>query len=123
MVVQVLLTLENEGWNKHVESAWFPCADEGSTPSSSTYVTPSRGLTLVRVLLVASLCKSGRAERDSLQLHLRYALARSHPREGSFLQFPVTKGLADLHDVVVALGDAFVKQRLTFLYDGLGERV
>jgi len=78
LVVQVLLTLENEGWNKHVESAWFPCADEGSTPSSSTYVTPSRGLTLVRVLLVASLCKSGRAERDSLQLHLRYALARSY---------------------------------------------
>ena len=26
-------------------------------------------LTLVRVLLVASLCKSGKAERDSLHLH------------------------------------------------------
>jgi len=29
---------ENEGWNKHVESVWFPCLDEGSTPSSSTKV-------------------------------------------------------------------------------------
>ena len=33
------------------------------------FVPPSRGLTLVRVLSVASLCESGKAERDSLQLH------------------------------------------------------
>ena len=33
------------------------------------YVTPSRGLTLVRVLSFASLGESGKAERDSLQLH------------------------------------------------------
>ena len=31
-----MLQHENKVWNKHVESAWFPCADEGSTPSSST---------------------------------------------------------------------------------------
>ena len=30
-----------------------------------------RGLTLVRVLSVASLCESGKAEHDSLQLHFR----------------------------------------------------
>ena len=29
-------TSKIEGWNKHVESVWFPCADEGSIPSSST---------------------------------------------------------------------------------------
>ena len=29
------------------------------------YFSPSRGLTLVRVLSVASLCESGKAERDS----------------------------------------------------------
>ena len=28
---------ENEVRNKHVESVWFPCLDEGSTPSSSTF--------------------------------------------------------------------------------------
>ena len=33
------------------------------------FVPPSRGLTLVRVLSVTSLCESGKAERDSLQLH------------------------------------------------------
>ena len=33
------------------------------------YVPPSRGLTLVRVLSFASLGESGKAERDSLQLH------------------------------------------------------
>ena len=32
----VLLQHENEGQDKHVESVWFPCLDEGSTPSSST---------------------------------------------------------------------------------------
>ena len=32
----VLPQLENEGQDKRVESVWFPCADEGSTPSSST---------------------------------------------------------------------------------------
>ena len=36
LVVQVLLHHENIVWNKHVESTWFPRADEGSTPSSST---------------------------------------------------------------------------------------
>ena len=33
------------------------------------YVSPSRGLTLVRVLSVAALCESGKADDDSLQLH------------------------------------------------------
>ena len=32
----VLLQHENEGQDKHVESVWFPCLDEGSTPSNST---------------------------------------------------------------------------------------
>ena len=27
---------ENEVKDKHVESLWFPCSDEGSTPSRST---------------------------------------------------------------------------------------
>ena len=36
MVAWVLLQHENEGQDKRVESVWFPCADEGSTPSSST---------------------------------------------------------------------------------------
>jgi len=36
LVAWVLLQLENEGQDKRVESVWFPCADEGSTPSSST---------------------------------------------------------------------------------------
>ena len=31
-----MLHHENEGQDKHVESVWFPCLDEGSTPSSST---------------------------------------------------------------------------------------
>ena len=31
-----MLQHENEGQDKHVESVWFPCLDEGSTPSSST---------------------------------------------------------------------------------------
>ena len=36
MVVRVFSHHENEDRNKHVESVWFPCLDEGSTPSSST---------------------------------------------------------------------------------------
>ena len=32
----VLSQPDNEGQDKHVESVWFPCLDEGSTPSSST---------------------------------------------------------------------------------------
>ena len=35
-MAQVLPAHENEGWDKRVESVWFPCADEGSTPSNST---------------------------------------------------------------------------------------
>ena len=34
----VLQQHENEGQDKHVESVWFPCLDEGSTPSSSTFI-------------------------------------------------------------------------------------
>ena len=41
-------------------------------------VTPSRGLTLVRVLSVASLCESGKAERDSLQLHNFSLITQKH---------------------------------------------
>ena len=35
-MVWVLPPHENEVQNKHVESVWFPCLDEGSTPSRST---------------------------------------------------------------------------------------
>ena len=35
-MVQVLVPLENEVWNKHVESVWFPRLDAGSIPASST---------------------------------------------------------------------------------------
>ena len=38
LVVRVLIHLENLNWNKHVESVWLPCLDEGSTPSSSTEI-------------------------------------------------------------------------------------
>ena len=38
----VLLQLENEGQDKRVESVWFPCADEGSIPSTSTFFCRSR---------------------------------------------------------------------------------
>ena len=41
------------------------------------YFSPSRGLTLVRVLSIASLCESGKAERDSLQLILFHGRAIS----------------------------------------------
>ena len=37
-MVRVLSHHENEDRNKHVESVWFPCLDEGSTPSSSTFI-------------------------------------------------------------------------------------
>ena len=36
------------------------------------FVAPSRGLILVRVLSFAALDESGKAERDSLQLHFFY---------------------------------------------------
>lgn len=38
MVASVLLILENSGEDKHVESVWLPRLDEGSTPSSSTFI-------------------------------------------------------------------------------------
>jgi len=38
LVAWVLLQHENEVQDKHVESVWFPCLDEGSTPSSSTII-------------------------------------------------------------------------------------
>ena len=64
LVAWVLPQLENEGQDKRVESVWFPCADEGSTPSSSTMLR-QRGLTLVRVLRK----RSDYVDYDSLQLH------------------------------------------------------
>ncbi len=70
LVAWVLLQLENEGQDKRVESVWFPCADEGSTPSSSTMLR-QRGLTLVRVLRK----RSDYVDYDSLQLH--------YPKTGS----------------------------------------
>lgn len=41
LVVRVLIHLENLNRNKHVESVWLPCLDEGSTPSISTSRTRS----------------------------------------------------------------------------------
>ncbi len=49
------------------------------------YVSPSRGLTLVRVFSVATLCESGKAERDSLQLHY-VSPSRAYPREVFIIQ-------------------------------------
>ena len=43
MVAWVLPLHENEGQDKRVESVWFPCADEGSTPSSSTSLRLKKG--------------------------------------------------------------------------------
>jgi len=40
LVAWVLLQHENEVQDKRVESVWFPCLDEGSTPSSSTSLRP-----------------------------------------------------------------------------------
>lgn len=41
----------------------------------------------------------------------------------STLQTPVAQGLADIHDVVVAIGNALIEKSLTFFDDSLGERV
>jgi len=49
-VASVFLIHENEGGDKHVESIWFPCLDEGSTPSSSTF-NKSQQATKVRQTL------------------------------------------------------------------------
>ena len=50
MVAWVLSQLENEGQDKRVESIWFPCADEGSTPSSSTLEEKNNSHEWVRVI-------------------------------------------------------------------------
>ena len=51
----VLLQHENEDQDKHVESVWFPCLDEGSTPSSSTSVTLLRfNMKKIVLLLIAA---------------------------------------------------------------------
>ena len=42
-----MLQHENEVQDKRVESVWFPCLDEGSTPSSSTSVTPEEARKII----------------------------------------------------------------------------
>ena len=43
---------ENEGQDKHVESVWFPCLDEGSTPSSSTSAVWTPSSSTIKQLLM-----------------------------------------------------------------------
>ena len=49
----VLLQHENEGQDKHVESVWFPCLDEGSTPSSSTLMKGNKIFLLAAAMMVS----------------------------------------------------------------------
>ena len=52
-MVRVLLHHENEDRNKHVESVWFPCLDEGSTPSSSTLMKGNKVFLLAAAMMTS----------------------------------------------------------------------
>ena len=52
-MVRVLLHHENEDRNKHVESVWFPCLDEGSTPSSSTLMKGNKIFLLAAAMMTS----------------------------------------------------------------------
>ena len=52
-MVRVLLHHENEVRNKHVESVWFPCLDEGSTPSSSTLMKGNKFFLLAAAMMTS----------------------------------------------------------------------
>ncbi len=53
-MVRVLLHHENEDRNKHVESVWFPCLDEGSTPSSSTLMKGNKIFLLAAAMMTSA---------------------------------------------------------------------
>ena len=62
-MVRVLLHHENEVRNKHVESVWFPCLDEGSTPSSSTLMKGNK-IFLLAAAMMASVSMSAQIDKQ-----------------------------------------------------------
>ena len=62
-MVRVLLHHENEDRNKHVESVWFPCLDEGSTPSSSTLMKGNK-IFLLAAAMMASVSMSAQIDKQ-----------------------------------------------------------
>ena len=72
MVAWVLPQLENEVQDKRVESVWFPCADEGSTPSSSTDMAAVHKHVIIAIGIFAST--SMVKAQDSLNTRITYDL-------------------------------------------------
>ena len=62
-MVRVLSHHENEDRNKHVESVWFPCLDEGSTPSSSTLMKGNKFF-LLAAAMMASVTANAQMDRQ-----------------------------------------------------------
>ena len=62
-MVRVLLHHENEDRNKHVESVWFPCLDEGSTPSSSTLMKGNK-IFLLAAAMMTSVSMSAQIDKQ-----------------------------------------------------------
>ena len=62
-MVRVLLHHENEDRNKHVESVWFPCLDEGSTPSSSTLMKGNK-IFLLAAAMMTSVTASAQIDKQ-----------------------------------------------------------
>ena len=62
-MVRVLLHHENEDRNKHVENVWFPCLDEGSTPSSSTLMKGNK-IFLLAAAMMTSVSMSAQIDKQ-----------------------------------------------------------
>ena len=62
-MVRVLSHHENEDRNKHVESVWFPCLDEGSTPSSSTLMKGNK-IFLLAAAMMTSVSMSAQIDKQ-----------------------------------------------------------
>ena len=58
-----MLHHENEVRNKHVESVWFPCLDEGSTPSSSTLMKGNK-IFLLAAAMMASVSMTAQIDKQ-----------------------------------------------------------
>ena len=58
-----MLQHENEGQDKHVESVWFPCLDEGSTPSSSTLMKGNK-IFLLAAAMMTSVSMSAQIDKQ-----------------------------------------------------------
>ena len=58
-----MLHHENEDRNKHVESVWFPCLDEGSTPSSSTLMKGNK-IFLLAAAMMTSVSMSAQIDKQ-----------------------------------------------------------